>query len=79
VEIRSHSPIAGNRDLNNYVEVVLGGRLMRPIFRHSEPSRLFGAFSSPLGSEKANRFLIVSFKLNVDLLGCRSLYDVVIL
>ena len=59
--------LTGSRDLNNYVEVVFG-RLMRPIFRHSEPSQLFGAFSS----EKANRFLSVSFEINVDLLGCES-------
>ena len=63
--------LTGSRDLNDYVEVV-DGRLMRPIFRHSGPSQLFGAFSSPLGSEKANRFLIVSVEINVDLLGCGS-------
>ena len=61
--------LTGSRDLDNYMEVVLAGRLMRPIFRHREPSQLF---SNPLGSEKANRFLSVSFEINVDLLGCGS-------
>ena len=63
--------LTGNRDLHNYVDV-LGGRLIRPIFRDGVPSQLFDVFINPLESEEANRLLIVSPEINVDLLGCGS-------
>ena len=61
-----------SRDLHNYVEVC-GGRLVRPIFQDVLPRHHFDAFIIILDFELANRILIVTFEINVDLLVCRNL------
>jgi hypothetical protein len=63
--------LTGSPDVHNYVKV-RGGRLIWPIFQDGLPYQLFDAFINPLKSEAANRILIVSFEINVDLLGCGS-------